>query len=452
MPDRARTGYSKAMLFRYFSVACATCWLLACSGETSTDSPSASGAHSVAPSSGADQGGASGQAGASGSTGGVGAGGTGVGGSGGGASGTAGIAGDDALGGSAGDGSGGVTAGSASMTTAGSGGVTAAGSSGVTAGSGGMTAAGSGGVTAGGSGPEATAGGGSAGLAGDEGSAADAGDGGQAGAEATPLSEYVPEGSPIELSDVTGASDITWKPSTDTFFVVMDRFAELREYDFSFTEPVRVIEIQNGPADAEGLTYLGVSGGLDRFALAAEANDDVVYTFELAPDAAALDMGQALLQTYVPSEAPSVANSGFEGVAFRPGNAASGPLLYACQEGSPDQVPIRVLSFPYAADGLATLSYADSSLLVSETWDAQEKLGTVAGDLSGLHYDTESDTLLVLSHLGSRLLRVAPSSGDILDELVLDRSPQYEGVTLASEGRLVFVSEPNFVEIFRREP
>jgi uncharacterized protein YjiK len=76
-------------------------------------------------------------------------------------------------------------------------------------------------------------------------------------------------------------------------------------------------------------------------------------------------------------------------------------------------------------------------------------LGSAAGDLSGLHYDGASDTLLVVSHLGSRLLRVDPSGGSILDQLPLNRSPQYEGVTLASGGRLVLVSEPNFVEIFR---
>jgi uncharacterized protein YjiK len=203
---------------------------------------------------------------------------------------------------------------------------------------------------------------------------------------ATPLSEYVPGGPPIELSGVTGASDITWKPATDTFFLLMDRVVELHEYDFSFDEPVRVIEIQNGPTDAEGLTYLGATGGVDRFALAVEADDDVVYVFELAPGATSLDMSQAVLQTYVPSEAPSVANRGFEGVAFRPAIGDEAPLLYACQEGEPEQVPIRVLSFPYEAEGPLTLSYADGSLSVNESWDAQEKLGNVAGDLSGLHY------------------------------------------------------------------
>ena len=88
--------------------------------------------------------------------------------------------------------------------------------------------------------------------------------------------------------------------------------------------------------------------------------------------------------------------------------------------------------------------------MVEEPWDALARLGNVAGDLSGLHYDTSDDTLLVVSQIGSRLLRVDPATGTILAQLILDRSPQYEGVTLTTDGRLVLVSEPNFVEVFRR--
>jgi uncharacterized protein YjiK len=49
-------------------------------------------------------------------------------------------------------------------------------------------------------------------------------------------------------------------------------------------------------------------------------------------------------------------------------------------------------------------------------------------------------------------MRVDPATGDVLDTLMLTRSPQYEGVTLASRGRLVLVSEPNTVEIFQLVP
>jgi uncharacterized protein YjiK len=56
---------------------------------------------------------------------------------------------------------------------------------------------------------------------------------------------------------------------------------------------------------------------------------------------------------------------------------------------------------------------------------------------------------VLLSQESSRLLRVAPETGELLDQRDLAGSPQYEGVTLADEGRLVVVSEPNLVEIYQ---
>ncbi|HET9955859.1 MAG TPA: SdiA-regulated domain-containing protein [Polyangiaceae bacterium] len=230
----------------------------------------------------------------------------------------------------------------------------------------------------------------------------------------------------------------------------MDRVAEFREYPPDFGSPRRIIRIMNGPVDAEGLTYIGSHAGLDRFALSIEASQDLVMIFDLAPDATSIDMRTAVLQTYEPAAAPAIANKGWEGVAFRPAHGGSAPRLYACQEGEPGQAPTRVLSFPYLPEAGTTLSYQNGSLSVDEPWNALDRLGSVAGDLSSVHYDQLTDTLLLLSHLGSRLLRVEPESGEIMDQLALNRSPQYEGVTLTSDGRLVLVSEPNFVEIFQR--
>jgi uncharacterized protein YjiK len=256
-------------------------------------------------------------------------------------------------------------------------------------------------------------------------------------------------GEPIALPGIGNASDIAWKPATDSFFLLPDRVPEFYEYGPEFGEPRRVIAIENGPVDAEALAYLGPHDGLDRFALGVEANDNVVLVFDLDPDASSVDMNQAVVQSFEPAEAPAVVNKGYEGVAYRPKTNDDDAWLYACQEGEPGSTPIRVLRFPYSDDGPASSSFRDGSLEVEEPWDAPAKLGSVAADLSSLYFDVETDTLLVLSDRGSRLLRVNPSTGDILDQLLLERSPQYEGVTLASEGRLVVVSEPNFVEIFR---
>jgi uncharacterized protein YjiK len=266
-----------------------------------------------------------------------------------------------------------------------------------------------------------------------------------------PFTAYVPrDAMPIALDGIVNASDIAWKPSTDTFFLLTDRTTTFHEYSADFATVVRTITLVNSPVDAEGLAYLGEAGGRDRFALGVEANADEVLIFELDAEATALDFATAVLQTYVPGAEPSVANKGWEGVAYRPAANGDPAWLWACQEGEPGQVPIRVVGFPYLPDGADTLSYADDSLTVEEPWNAADELD--ADDLSSLVYDADSDTLLVLSDLSSKLMRVDPATGEVLDTLMLTRSPQYEGVTLAGGGRLVLVSEPNFVEIFQLAP
>ncbi len=286
------------------------------------------------------------------------------------------------------------------------------------------------------------------------------GDGGSAGtpdssagstARGVPFSSYHPTGDPIELASVVNASDIAWKPSTDTFFVVADRVSQFYEYGPDFTKPVRVIELSNPPVDAEGLTYLGLTAGRDVFAFSTEAPDNSVLIFELDPHATSLDFAAAVRRRFEPIGPSIVPNKGLEGVAYRPSDPLNPARFYVCEEGDPGQEPIRLVNFDYDLGGPSAETYRDGSLVVNEPWRAADKFDPSVADLSGLHYDVDSDTLLVLSDLGSRLLRVAPESGEVFDELLLNRSPQYEGVTLASGGRLVFVSEPNFIEVFSSE-
>lgn len=375
-------------------------------------------------------------------------------------SGTAGVAGRPAAGGGeagGASGDGGTLAGAAGATggdaTGGdaTGGVAGAGAPAMPAGSAGK---GPGGSTAGagaaGAAMSGASGVGDAGAPAGMGGIAGSGVGG-GGVAFPPFTSFVPrDAAPTMLDGIVGASDVAWKPETDTFFLLTDRSTTFHEYSADFGTVVRLITLVNQPADTEGLAYLGEVGGRDRFALGVEADEDEVLIFELDPEATTLDFATAVIQTYVPGEEPSVANKGWEGVAYRAATNGEPARLWACQEGEPGQVPIRVVGFPYLSDGAQTLSYADNSLAVDEPWNAAEKLD--ADDLSSIVYDADSDTLLVLSDLSSRLMRVDPTTGDVLDALTLTRSPQYEGVTLASGGRLVLVSEPNYVEVFQLVP
>lgn len=394
-------------------VCCSVLLTLSC-GQSAESGPGAGGVGGALAGSGGSAGSTSGAGGA-----GAGAGGKGT-------------------GGSAGGGAGGASGGSAGNAIGGAG----------AANGGDAGSARGGGSADGGTGTSSAGSGGAGGGAGNGGAAgASAGAGGSGNAAGfPPFTAYTPRGAtPIELDGIVNASDIAWKPSTDTFFVLTDRTSTFHEYSADFTAVVRTITLVNPPVDAEGLAYLGEVGGLDRFAVSVEANDDEVLIVDLDPAATALDFSSAVVQTYIPGAEPPVANKGWEGVAFRPAANGEPAWLWACQEGEPGQVPTRVVGFPYLPGGATTLSYADDSLAVEEPWDAAETL--YADDLSGMVYDGDTGTLLVLSDLSSRLLRVAPDTGETLDALDLTRSPQYEGVTLAS-GRIVLVSEPNWIEIF----
>jgi uncharacterized protein YjiK len=257
----------------------------------------------------------------------------------------------------------------------------------------------------------------------------------------TPLDSFTRVQGPITLSGISDASGIAWKTETDTFFVVSNGAHALYEYTADFKTRLRTISLDNGPTDTEDVVYLGAN----RFAVVDESNE--VHVVSLSDGATSVNMSAADVERYVVSAPPATVNRGFEGVAFRPGAGAAGQLI-VCQEGGVASVPIRVLFFDRRTSA-GTSSYADGTLLVREPWNALSKLGAVATDLAAVTFDVSSSTLLVLSQETSRLLRVVPETGAIIDQRDLSGSPQYEGVTLADGGRLVVVSEPNYVEVYR---
>lgn len=256
-----------------------------------------------------------------------------------------------------------------------------------------------------------------------------------------PLDGYVRTQGPIALGGISNASGIAWKSETDTFFIVSNGTHALYEYTADFKTKLRTVVLNNGGTDTEDVVYLGAN----RFAVVDEENQ--VYVASIPDGATSASMSAADAEHYVVSAPPATTNRGFEGVAFRPGAGTAGQLI-VCQEGGVSGTPIRVLFFDRRTSA-GTSSYADGTLTVREPWNASSKLGSVATDLAAVCFDAASATLLVLSQESSRLLRVAPETGDILDQRDLSGSPQYEGVTLADGGRLVLVSEPNYVEVYQ---
>ena len=379
-----------------------------------------------------------GSAGMSAGTGGAGTGGVAAGGTGTGGTGTGGAlaAGGTGGNGSGGDGTGGdATGGSGTGGALETGGAPSSGGTGV-----GGTVESSGGA-AGDGGSAGSVGGSSVGLGGAAtvGGGAGASAGGTTGT-VTSLNDYVRVIGPMTVQGPDQASGVTHQPETDTFYVVTNTSHLLHEFSADFSTRLRTISLDNGPTDTEGVAYLGN----DRFAIVVEDNE--VYVVTIEPGAVTADMGAADVERYVPSAPPATMNVGFEGVTWQPGVGVAG-RFYVCQEGG-GNVPIRVLSF-LRSDAAGTYDYSNGSLAVDEPWDAATEVGAVMGDLAGVAFDVESNTLLVLSQESSRVIRAVPETGEILEQRDLEGSPQYEGITFATGGRLVLVSEPNWVEVYQ---
>jgi uncharacterized protein YjiK len=258
----------------------------------------------------------------------------------------------------------------------------------------------------------------------------------------TSLDDYVRVLGPMTVQGPDQASGVTHQPETDTFYIVSNTSHVLHEFSADFSTRLRTISLDNGPTDTEDVAYLGN----DRFAIVVEDNE--VFVVTIAPGAVTADLGAADVEHYVVSAPPATVNVGFEGVTWQPGVGVAG-RFYVCQEGG-GNVPIRVLSF-LRTDAAGTYDYSSGSLTVDEPWDAVSEIGAELIDLAGVAFDVESDTLLVLSQESSKVIRVVLDTGEILEQRALEGSPQYEGITFATGGRLVLVSEPNWVEVYQLE-
>ena len=93
-------------------------------------------------------------------------------------------------------------------------------------------------------------------------------------------------------------------------------------------------------------------------------------------------------------------------------------------------------------------SHADGTLAVEEPWDAEQVFAGEVNDVSGMAFDPSDGTLLIVSQESSRVIRVDPGSGAVLDSLALKDTTTSEGIALLDGCRMAVVSEPDLVRIY----
>lgn len=241
------------------------------------------------------------------------------------------------------------------------------------------------------------------------------------------LKRYAAVPTPVALTMTAGnASGLTYNHDTDTLFAVVNGPELLIELNKDGSEK-RLIELK-GFDDTEGVVYLGNQ----RYAIIEEDR----RTIALAT------IGELTRWVYREDAAlfslplTSYNNKGFEGISYD----ASSDTLTIVNEKRPRAI--------YQVSGLIT---QQRSISVSTPWDLEDNtLGS--SDFSGVHYNADSNSLLLLSDESNKISEVT-SDGQLLSEYSFnggwldfsDKVPQAEGITIDNEGTLYVLSEPNLL-------
>ena len=225
-------------------------------------------------------------------------------------------------------------------------------------------------------------------------------------------------------------SGLTFNPLTESLFAVTNEPPQLIEMSLE-GRVIRLIPLL-GFEDTEGITH--VQG--NQFALVEERKRQVVF---FSVDESTTKIEHEHCEVYALAM-KGEKNKGLEGIAWRDG---AGLLL--AKEDEPEQL-YQLAANNQFERGLTVL------LQRSETPRS-------LGDVAGLHSLANGNTLL-LSEASAVLLELSPQ-GEVVseksfaglryDSFVMFKSiRQPEGVTVADDGRLYIVSEPNQLFIFNK--
>ena len=227
-------------------------------------------------------------------------------------------------------------------------------------------------------------------------------------------------------------SGITFNPDSGTLWVIINQPQQLIELDADLV-PLRTIMLENF-SDTEAVAY----AGNNTFVIADE-RDHTIAVATVDRDTRWLDRNELPRITL---KLGGSENKGLEGVAIDPKTN----LIYAVQERN----PLKLITVTGLIDGKPGIEIGvPTGINVNELY---------LDDLSGLHFDSETGHLLILSH-EAKLLAEVNMDGQKISYIDLeagfngltDDIPQAEGVTLDSDGNLYIVSEPNLIYRFSKE-
>ena len=246
------------------------------------------------------------------------------------------------------------------------------------------------------------------------------------------LPEYQADITDLQIPGITGnASGITYDFDRKTLWIIVNGPTYLIEIDLQFNL-LRRIKLKNFK-DTEAIAYVG-----NDYYLLTDERDQTITLAKISGQTKQLDKN-ALQQIVLNLHGYS--NKGLEGIAVD----YVTNTIFAVRERDP-MLLIKITGF-----------IENNNRINIQNHDQIKVNDLYMDDLSGLHYDSNTDHLLFLSD-ESRLLAEIDLQGNKVSYMDLENGfnnlnrsiPQAEGVTLDSEGYLYIVSEPNLLYRFKK--
>lgn len=227
---------------------------------------------------------------------------------------------------------------------------------------------------------------------------------------------------PIEIPGIHNASGLTYRPDTDTLFLVDDlrTVLELR-LDGSVKRTIALA----GFADTEGIAWLGDG----KFAIVEEGRRTICVA-EVTPETRQIDYTAAIKWQIDPSTG---GNRGLEAVAYE----AAARTIFAAKEMSPK----RMYRFVLPGTG--------QEPTVSAPWNAEVR-PRACRDISAMCFDPRTGNLLLVSKWSECLIQCATDGKEVARlNLRSYEIPKAEGVAVDRRGTMFICSEPNLLYVFK---
>lgn len=239
------------------------------------------------------------------------------------------------------------------------------------------------------------------------------------------LGDYTLQSGPINIPGIrSNASGLTYRPDTESLFVIVDYPESILELDLRAKLKRKIV--LDGFHDVEGIAWLRE----DRFAIVEEGRC-VLSLLQLTPETTVIrpaDVKQKVIQRR------GGGNKGLEGLCYDAGNMQ----FFVVKE----KRPRKIYRWAYPTEG---------PVPVEHPWDI-EKNSLGLSDLSGIAFDRGTGHLLILSHESQQVVECTVDGRKVGTVLDLKKVPKAEGIALDRKGTLYICSEPDLLYIYTRKP